>query len=560
MARTQPNRDSTDRKSSLQGLWIHRVLFSVGVLILAWGGTTQVALGQNPPQKEDPSSVAGIPMAVVTRPIPLRSDLTRIRHPVSSSDEEARRFHEQGLTYLHLYGYLEAARSFHQALRADPELGQARVGLALAYRALGDPEMALQAVEGLEVSRDAEPNPEDAWARIRLSLLQERSGREDSSHGDSAEAELERAVERHPEAVELRYLQATLARGDDRVAGLQEVLRLAPDHVGAHHLLIHVFENREGELDRAVAHGAVLASLAPGVAHARHMFGHNLRRVGRVQEAIREFEAAQTIERTLEEEENIPTRYDWHHGHNLALLGMSYHHQGRMEEAEAILTELAELPAQSDRRWLGQNMNRVELQLSLGRWDAARESAERLLSRTDSLTRGVGHLYAGLADLGMGDPESAEQSLEQGSHHLPDGHPFNTHQEALRALLSSEAGGSDSTESVGGEEDELLPLLSELGSRRGPDAWAEAHIRKEVLARLAASQDNWARVQKVARSLREHDPTYAGGYAWEAVVEDRVGAAPAAGEWATRALERWPLADEDLPGLQEMKKLAGRAR
>jgi hypothetical protein len=36
--------------------------------------------------------------------------------------------------------------------------------------------------------------------------------------------------------------------------------------------------------------------MAPDVPHARHMLGHNLRRVGRIDEAIAEFRAADALE------------------------------------------------------------------------------------------------------------------------------------------------------------------------------------------------------------------------------------------------------------------------
>jgi len=47
-------------------------------------------------------------------------------------------FYDQGLSYLHSYVWIEAARSFHQALRADPNLAMSYVELADAYIGLQD--------------------------------------------------------------------------------------------------------------------------------------------------------------------------------------------------------------------------------------------------------------------------------------------------------------------------------------------------------------------------------------------------------------------------------------
>ncbi len=49
------------------------------------------------------------------------------------SRAEAQRFYDQGLAYLHNYVWIEAARSFHQALESDANLALAHVGLSYAY-------------------------------------------------------------------------------------------------------------------------------------------------------------------------------------------------------------------------------------------------------------------------------------------------------------------------------------------------------------------------------------------------------------------------------------------
>ena len=60
--------------------------------------------------------------------------------------QRRRRFYDQGLAYLHNYVWIEAARSFHQALRLDPNLALAHVGLSYAYIELNKPAQAKQAI------------------------------------------------------------------------------------------------------------------------------------------------------------------------------------------------------------------------------------------------------------------------------------------------------------------------------------------------------------------------------------------------------------------------------
>src|SRR5688500_11900173 len=77
--------------------------------------------------------VGWIPAEVLQRPVPLRSGIGGIREKVSTSSAEAQAFYDQGLSYLHSYVWIEAARSFHQALRHDPQLAMAYLGLSRAY-------------------------------------------------------------------------------------------------------------------------------------------------------------------------------------------------------------------------------------------------------------------------------------------------------------------------------------------------------------------------------------------------------------------------------------------
>jgi len=78
------------------------------------------------------------------------------------------------------------------------------------------------------------------------------------------------------------------------------------------------------------------------------MVGHNLRRLGRTEEAIQEFLKAQELENAYYRAENIPAEYDWHHAHNLQLLGLSYETLGQMKSAEGALREAFSLPAAVD--------------------------------------------------------------------------------------------------------------------------------------------------------------------------------------------------------------------
>src|SRR4029077_13877359 len=88
--------------------------------------------------------VGYIPRAVLQRAIPLRNDIGRVNDVVTTKNAEAQAFYNQGVAYLHSYVWIDAARSFNQALRLDPGLAMAHVGLFRVFANLDDLAAAQQ--------------------------------------------------------------------------------------------------------------------------------------------------------------------------------------------------------------------------------------------------------------------------------------------------------------------------------------------------------------------------------------------------------------------------------
>ncbi len=70
---------------------------------------------------------------VMQRPTELTDEAGKMHQKVTTSSAESQAYYDQGLAYLHSYVWVEAARSFHEALRLDPQLAMAHLGLAKAY-------------------------------------------------------------------------------------------------------------------------------------------------------------------------------------------------------------------------------------------------------------------------------------------------------------------------------------------------------------------------------------------------------------------------------------------
>jgi len=89
------------------------------------------AIGASAQEEEHAShEAASVPREILDRPVTLRTGIGTVHEKVSTNSPEAQAFYDQGLAYLHSFVWIEAIRSFHQALRNDANLGMAYLGLA----------------------------------------------------------------------------------------------------------------------------------------------------------------------------------------------------------------------------------------------------------------------------------------------------------------------------------------------------------------------------------------------------------------------------------------------
>src|SRR5262249_4511032 len=135
--------------------------------------------------------VGWVPRAVLERPVTLRTGIGRTHETVSTASPEAQAFHDQGLAYLHSYVWIEAARSFNQALRLDPGLALSWVGLSRAYSGLEDAPAARAA---LEKAQAASPRATQK-ARSKIALRQLQLEAMDDIQNEAKHAAYKRALD-----------------------------------------------------------------------------------------------------------------------------------------------------------------------------------------------------------------------------------------------------------------------------------------------------------------------------------------------------------------------------
>ena len=526
-----------------------------GVWLLA---SVPLAVAQH--EGHEPKEAAGwVPREVLERPLPLRPGIGKVHEDVTTASPEAQAYYDQGLAYLHSYVWIEAARSFHQALRLDPSMAMAYVGLSDAYVGLLDVPSAVSAAEkakslGAKVS-------ERERTRILLRALQmeylQDSG--DVKKYFAYRQALSDALSASPNDPWLWILRGFADEGTptahgqggsvDTIAFYQTALRLSPDNFAAHHYLAHTLENH-GPAKEALEQSEIFVRMAPAIPHAHHMHGHDLRRVGQTEQAIEEFLKAEELEDNYYRAENIPAQFDWHHSHNLQLLAMSYEALGQNNAAEAAFREAFALPSYTDFA----DFNRKawpEFLLDHGRSQEALVASQELVNSQWAMARFAGHSLAGRAQLALNHPEEARAELalaERETEQMQSGVLKSLSDSALlRAEILLRDGKME-------EGNRLMErIVKDVVAVSGPDAWSEAIFQLEYIARVAREASDWTLAESAAREMIGHDPSYAGGYFALGLVAEHQGNSPSAKQEFATAQRLWSKADANLQPSQTQK-------
>ena len=504
------------------------------------------------------SNAGPVPLEILQRPVTLRTGIGELHEKVSTHSPEAQSFYDQGLAYVHSYVWIEAARSFHQALRLDPDLAMAYLGLTDAFIGLQDVATASATLERAKALEKGMSDRERTWLSIREGELQFA---EDKPNGYVAyRKSINDALKANPNDPWL-WIQRGLADeaspfthgqagGVDALAFYKTALALAPGNLAAHHYCAHSYENM-GRSKDALEESALYARMAPAIPHAHHMHGHALMRTGRTEEAIVEFLKTKELEENYYRSEKIPARYDWHHAHNLTLLAMSYQSLGQMKSAEALFHEAFSSPAYTD--FLEYNRKCwPEFLLSRRRYQEALAAARELTQSAWPLARLAGHTLAGQALLGAGSVAEAKEELtlaERETERLPAravaALPYPT---TLRTdILLQEKNTAEG-------EPLAMEVAKSVLAMPGPDAWMAAVFELESMAQSARSAGDWDLAGFLSQQMILHNLNYAGGHFAYGLAAEHAGKSSEARQAFATAEKLWGKADRDLPELEQIHK------
>ena len=533
--------------------------FSVGLCAIAWSAHRDTLAAQTA-QVAHAHPIPVVPAELLNRPLPLRANIGRAHDVASTSSKDAQAYYDQGLAYLHGYVWIEAARSFNQALRIDQHLAIAHAGLSIAYTELNQPAAAKQALERARALAGEASEHDRFHIAARVAQAEAEAAPGDPARLTAYRKALDQALVKAPQDVELLILRGVAESPDPSDRGQGGVAASIPYYekalalggTAAHHYLTHALENT-GRVAEAQPHAEAYARAAPGIPHALHMNGHVLRRLGRIDEAVGAFEAAERAEAEYLRTEKIPAEFDWHNEHNLDLLGSSYQYLGQMTKAERELKAAFDLPSSlvaqmyNKRAW-------PEFLIARGRTDDALAAARVLTAHSVTLVRAVGYIEAGRARLAAGTLQAAAEESNAALAELraaPGGQALIA--PALQQLQGEfllRSGQRDRAHST------LEDLVKKIRALPGPDNWVQALFTMESIGKAARDVGDWPFAEWIGRQMVDHDQHYAGGHYMLGLAAEHRGDVSNARAEMIAAGRGWSKADSNLPELSRIRALA----
>ena len=345
--------------------------------------------------------------------------LRPVHFPVTTSHPDVQGWLDQGITQLHAFEYYEAKRTFRWAIKLDPECAMAYWGLAQVRGVPEDLQKALirEAVKHKAAVSARERGYIKAW-EARLGL--DPTVAPDSGAQRRAwQRRLDKLLFEHPNDIEATTLYAWRAAGGGHGAEtmLQQVLRSDPNHPGAHHYRIHMWDGRQSA--HVVDSARALSRTVTASGHLMHMPGHIMSALGLWPDAEIAMEAADRAElKYMRDKQRMP--FDsWNYGHNRNYLCYLREQRGMARAAIAGARELLRQPLDPEskhaRRWRPRLVGKTALLRALAtfeRWELLLEPG--MIPWTDDIVDRVARDYVeSLAHWGLGDLASARERQER---------------------------------------------------------------------------------------------------------------------------------------------------
>jgi tetratricopeptide (TPR) repeat protein len=557
---------------------IKRMMFACSLLVLSAAASfaqDQTAVCHTPAQTKE-----------ATTPARLFEGAGKVHMPITTKSAEAQAFFDQGLALLHSFWYYEADRSFEQAARLDPECAMAQWGIAMTN--VNDARRDAAIKRAKELSAKVSERERLYIAAVEARYQGERETvQNNASLGSSTpyRKAMWRLVAAYPDDLEAKlFLALASMAGYERdgspkpgtieaITLCQLVLTKAPDHLAAHHYLIHAFESGKQAKD-GVPHADVYGSLAPKVGHAVHMPGHIYVHVDRWEDAAKAFEASAEVDRNyMRAEHEISDHAAGPYGHNVHFLAMVYGYQGRYRDAARVSQELLQLATQpgetTSRAGLEGRLALLRTLVRFEKWDEILDGKTLPSEGNYEVFKAWRYYATGLARLGKGDTAGARaelENLERETAWLKDKFPkvkdlpqAGRQRQLLRALGVAPFELRGRILAREGKADEAIAALRQGIEEEIKLGYSEPPIypnpMEEVAGKACLALQRWTEAEEFFRAALERDP--GSGRAFFGLMEacQSAGKGTEARQAYAKFIKAWAQADADLPEMRRGKEL-----
>ncbi len=501
------------------------------LILLGWTALLATAC-HTAPRADAPAPSPAAPHAaahashgpIEERPVELLPGLGDARVPITTQDERAQAFFDQGMALLYGFNHDEAARSFRRASELDPDAAMPYWGLALAigpnYNDTAvDAARAKATHDAVQAALARAPrSSEREQAYIRAIARRYASADPDSDwlafHHDYSAA-MRELVLTYPDDLDaatlfaeslmmLRPWQLWTLSGEpapgtlELVAVLESVLRRNPDHAGANHFYIHAVEASKN-LERAIPSAERLMTLVPGAGHLVHMPGHIYLQTGDYELAAKTNVAAAEADRVFVERSGASGMYPlMYWTHNIHFIAYARMQQGRYDEALAAAREMVGNVAQGIAGMqMLEGFATYPLSVMLAFRDTAAILAEPSPPADLELVQAFWHYARGVAHAARGEVAEAEterSAFAAAVAAVPEDDRFLINNTAADFLAVAGAVLDAELAAARGETEESLALWSTAALRQTalqydePPPWYEPVAQREAFALLRAGR------------------------------------------------------------------------
>jgi len=434
--------------------------------------------------------------AATAPPATLVAGMGRLHHAIATTNADAQRFFDQGLTYVYGFNHDEAIRSFRRAAELDPSSPMPHWGIALA---LGpninldvDPEREKAAYEEAQKAKallGGAPAIERAYVEALAVRYSDDPKADLKALAVKYKDAMRNVVRRYPDDLDAATLYAESlmdlnpwqlwsstgkpAEGTEEIVTVLEgVLRRDPQHMGANHYYIHAVEASKTP-DRALQSAKRLDTLVPAAGHLVHMPAHIYMRTGEYLSAVASNAKAAEVDRAYIAANKPAGMYPaMYYNHNLDFLASAAMMAGQFATAKKAADELVTnvTPALAEMAMLEPLAAKtLFVLLRFARWDDVLRLPDADAKFPLLVT--LSHFGRGIAHAARGNLAEAERERE-------------AYAEARKAVNPESDWGFNKAKNMLEVTDAVLDAWIARGGRDDAaaiDAWRIAVIKEDML-------------------------------------------------------------------------------